>query len=155
MSIDARTKAAQLAGSKAKSVNHKPMLVVSRIVFSSYYGLKALPTDMSSEGTQVFKLLSRCFQIARDVREAPLHEAIWGLTHGGYPHSFIMRGFMQMHQAGYIALTDSNCHVLDLSTVGDTSTVWYMLTDKWLALLATKEAPGIYPEVSFDDVKLT
>jgi hypothetical protein len=30
-----------------------------------------------------------------------------------------------------------------------------MLTDKWLALLATKEAPGIYPEVHFADVKLT
>jgi hypothetical protein len=65
-----------------------------------------------------------------------------------------MQGLMQMHKAGYIALTDVDCNVLDLSTVRDTSKVWYMLTDKWLSLLATKEAPGIYPEVSFDDVKL-
>jgi hypothetical protein len=154
---DAHDKAAALGNSPSlkKPVQRAPSVPMSRIVMTSYWGLKALPSDLPSEGLQVFKLFCRAFQAARVIRETPLTEPIWGLCHGGYPEGFIMQGIKQLHDCRYIALTDANCRVLDLSTVGDTSKVWYMLTDKWLALLATKEAPGIYPEVHFADVKLT
>lgn len=153
--LDARSKTAALTDAQQQKVKKAPSVPMSRIVMAEYWGLKALPSDLPSEGLQVFKLFCRAFQAARVIRETPLSEPIWGLSHGGYPHSFIVQGIKQLHDYGYIALTDENCHVLNLSTVGDTSNVWYMLTDKWLALLATKETPGIYPEVHFADVKLT
>lgn len=131
-----------------------PTPQMTRIVMPRYTGIKQVPADLNAAGLRVFLLLCRCFQIAGDVREAPLYEVIWGLTKGGYPAGFVMEGIQDIHAKGYVALTDSACHVLDLSTVRDTSKVWYMLSDKWLALLAPPEAPGLFPEVPYGDVKV-
>jgi hypothetical protein len=144
-----------------KSIVSKPRMPftppppsVTRIVKSGYHGIKHVPTDLNSAGLQVLLLLCRCYQVGKDVREAPILEVIWGLSQGGYPPNFIMAGIQDLHAKGYVALTDSACHVLDLSTVRDTSKVWYMLTDKWLALLALPDNPGLFPEVVYGDVKV-
>lgn len=140
---------------KPKQAKQEARLPLSRIVKTSYHGLKSLPQDLSSDTLQVFKLLSKCFAISNNIREAPLVEVIKGFEQVGYSPGFVMAGLRGLHESGYIALTDEWCNVLDLSTVNDTGKVWYMLTDKWLDLLSPPEAPGFSPDVYAETVRIS
>ncbi len=139
-----------------KKTIRRPTLVESRIVLNYYKGLKSLPDDLNSAGNHVFLLMGKCFQIANDVREAPIAEVIWGLSKGGYPPALLIGGLRDLQEKGYIVLTDAHCNVLDLNTVGDTTKVWYMLTDKWLKLLVPQDSTecGLCPDVYFEKSRI-